>query len=66
MGMGWKNREYSYESNRRKCKCGKGQIITIRNITEESEFPPFERGTEKIVSTCPDNCEHNNGRSSSI
>lgn len=61
MGMGWTDTNYSYKREVRKCKCGKGKIIEIRHITEESEYPPFERGEIEIKSTCPDNCENNNG-----
>lgn len=66
MGMGWKEVDYSYELSRRKCKCGKGEIIVTRHVTEESEMLPFERGEDITNSTCPDNCEHNNGQRTTI
>lgn len=62
MGMGWKEVDYSYETSRRKCSCGKGEIIVIRHVSEESEMLPFERGEDITESTCPNNCEHNDGK----
>lgn len=62
MGMGWKFVDYSYKTSRRKCKCGKGEIIVTHHVTQESEMMPFERGEDITESTCPSNCEQNNGR----
>ena len=41
----------------RTCKCGKGKIITDYIVTEESDYPPFDRGYDYTYTTCPDNCE---------
>ena len=62
MGMGWKFVDDYYVLSRRECKCKKGEIIVTRHVTEESEMLPFERGEDITKSTCPDDCEHNNGR----
>lgn len=57
MGMGWKN-AHGGEYTRRKCKCGKGEVITYVNDHEESDYPPFTRGDEYWdVLRCPNNCE---------
>lgn len=58
MGMGWVDKDYSYVNSEHKCKCGKGMIQTVRHVTEESDYPPFERYTESIKTTCPDNCQN--------
>lgn len=58
MGMGWKDVDYTYEDNKRKCQCGKGYIIQIKYVYAESEMPPFERYKESFRSTCPNNCEN--------
>ena len=59
MGMGWHTLAVPEKNiiNLRKCKCGKGSINYIKVITEESEYPPFERRYDYYESTCPDNCE---------
>ena len=59
-GMGWHRltQPYKSEQKRRPCKCGKGEIIEYLLVEEESEMPPFEKGTETVYrTTCPDNCE---------
>ena len=56
MGMGWKDVNYSYVDSERKCKCGKGLVKVIKDVTEESDYPPFERYTESRETTCPNNC----------
>ena len=33
------------------------KVITVRYVYEESEMAPFERYTDKVKNTCPDNCE---------
>lgn len=58
MGMGWQDKNFSYIFSERKCKCGQGKVKTIRHVTEESEYPPFERYTESYETTCPNNCEN--------
>lgn len=59
MGMGWHKLSIPIEEvvSSRACKCGKGKITTIQVTTEESEFPPFEKGYTRIDNTCPDKCE---------
>lgn len=59
IGMGWHTlaHESSELTSKRPCKCGKGFIYSYFVTTEESEYPPFERGYEKETTDCPNNCE---------
>lgn len=59
MGMGWHTlaHESSELTSKRPCKCGKGFIYSYFVTTEESKYPPFERGYEKETTDCPNNCE---------
>lgn len=56
---GWKDViPYTLDKEKlRKCKCGKGYIISAIKVEEESDYPPFERGSEFTYSSCPDKCE---------
>lgn len=60
MGMGWHTlaHEYSNLTSKRLCKCGKGFVYTYFVVTEESEYPPFERGYDETCTDCEDNCEN--------
>lgn len=56
MGMGWKTIGKRLEHSR-PCKCGKGKVECYV-LLEESDYPPFDRETNREISTtCPDNCE---------
>lgn len=56
MGMGWKNCRGGLYS-RKKCKCGKGEIIVYVNDHEESDYPPYDRGDIYTgETTCPNDC----------
>lgn len=56
MGMGWKNVSGGVYS-RRKCKCGKGEVIIYVSDHEESDYPPFSRGDiYSGKTTCPNKC----------
>lgn len=55
MGMGWKTVGRDLESSR-PCKCGKGKVLCY-TVSEESEYPPFDRESTEYSTTCPDNCE---------
>lgn len=58
MGMGISECNYTREINKRKCKCGTGIVRTMRHVTEESEYPPFEREyTDYFECDCPNQCE---------
>lgn len=56
--MGFKKiRPYEDVVSERKCQCGKGKILEIHEVYEESDYPPFEHYNEYTKTTCPDNCE---------
>lgn len=58
MGMGCKECNYNIVKATRKCKCGAGSVNIIWHVTEESDFPPFEREyTEYLECDCPNKCE---------
>ena len=58
MSMGWEDVvPYTLELTRRRCACGKGYVVASMRVEEESDYPPFRRGTEETYSTCPDKCE---------
>lgn len=46
------------EDSRRKCKCGKGEVISCVEHEEESDYPLFNRGAiYSYLVTSPVNCE---------
>ena len=56
--MGFKNvHPYVLRENKTKCSCGKGYNIDEYVVTEESDYPPFDRGYTHIYTTCPNNCD---------
>ena len=58
MGMGTKECNYNLVKSTLKCKCCDRKVITICHVTEESDFPPFERNyTEHQKCDCPNNFE---------
>ncbi len=59
---GWKNLSHPYadesKTTTRTCNCGRGKVIIEYIVTEESDYPPFDRGYERTYTTCPNNCEN--------